>query len=91
MANLAVAAGVLLVGLSTVLLVIGLISYGRMKHVRFLWISVAFFGLAAQGCYVTYLLYQGRADVVAGESALPVLTVVNLGVVLALYLGVLKR
>ncbi|MEK6976192.1 MAG: hypothetical protein AABY18_07605 [Candidatus Thermoplasmatota archaeon] len=90
-ANAAVAAGVILTGLSLLLLAVGVVSYTRLRHGRLLWVSVAFLVMAAQGLYLTVLAYKDRAAISGGDLSLGALAVVNLGVVIALYLAVLKR
>lgn len=90
-ANLAVASAVVLSGISALLLAVGIVSYARLRHGRLLWVCVAFLVMAAQGVYLTLLLYRDRAAVAAGDYSLAGLTLVNLGIVLALYLAVLKR
>lgn len=90
-ANLAVGAAVVLSGLSILLLVVGVVSYTRMRHGRLFWVCVAFAVMAAQGIYLTFLAYRDRAAISGGEMSLTALTVVNLGIVIALYLAVLKR
>lgn len=86
LANLSVATGLLLAGLAFVLMVVGLVSYFRLRHVRMLWISIAFALLAAQGAWFAREAYVHRLD-----AGFPSLTLVSLGVVFALYLAVLKR
>jgi hypothetical protein len=90
-ANLAVAAAVILSGVSLLLLAIGVISYTRLRHGRLLWVCIAFLVMAVQGGYLTYLSYKDRGAIADGDVALASLTCVNLGIVLALYLAVLKR
>jgi hypothetical protein len=90
-ANVAMAAAILLFAISLLLMTVGLVSYWRIRHLRLLWVSLAFLLFAGQGAYVTYLAYSDRAAIASGGSGLPALTVVNLGIVLALYLAVLKR
>ena len=87
-ANAAVGAGLLLAGIALLLATVGILSWRRVGHARLLWVAVAFLGLAAQGGYLAWLAYQRRAGVPAELLALPLL---GLGVVLALYLAVLKR
>ena len=89
LANLAVGAAIVLTGVSAVLLVVGLIAYGRTRHVRMLWISFAFALFLVQGLVLSWQVYGERGDIAA--SRLPALVFVNLGIVLALYLAVLKR
>lgn len=90
-ANAAVAAAIILSGISLLLLAIGVISYTRLRHGRLLWICIAFFVMAVQGAVLTYLSYSDRGAIASGDLALPGLTAVNLGIVLALYFAVLKR
>lgn len=90
-ANAAVAAAIVLSGLSLALLAIGLVSYFRLRHGRLLWVCAAFLVMAAQGLYLAVLAFRNRADVAAGDLSIGGLAVVNLGIVLALYLAVLKR
>ncbi|HUR25587.1 MAG TPA: hypothetical protein VM327_06200 [Candidatus Thermoplasmatota archaeon] len=90
-ANLAVGAAVLLCGVSTLLFVVGLLSYMRLRHGRLLWVGFAFLLLALQGVYLAKLAYDDRAEIAGGDSGLASLAVLGLGVVLALYLAVMKR
>lgn len=90
-ANLAVGAAVLLCGVSTLLFVVGLVSYTRLRHGRLLWVGFAFLLLAIQGVYLAKLAYDDRAEIAGGDSGLAGLAVLGLGVVLALYLAVMKR
>ncbi len=90
LANLAVGAAILLTGVSAALLVIGLVAYGRTRHLRMLWVSLAFALFVAQGALLGWDAFQ-RRDEIAGGSAFPGLVFVNLGIVIALYLAVLKR
>lgn len=90
-ANIAVAAAIALFGVSLLLLAIGVVSYTRLRNGRLFWVCVAFLVMAAQGLYLTVLAYQNRAAIASGDWSFTGLTVVNLGIVLALYLAVLKR
>ena len=90
-ANLAVGAAVLLSGVAALLFVVGLVSYLRLRHGRLLWVGVAFALLAVQGVLLSVLAYQDRGAVASGESSFTSLSLVGLGIVLALYLAVLKR
>lgn len=90
-ANAAVAGAVVLSGVSLLLLAIGVVSYTRLRHGRLLWVCVAFLVMALQGVYLTVLSYKDRAAIAGGDWSLAALTAVNLGIVIALYLAVLKR
>lgn len=90
-ANLAVGAAVLLSGVATLLFAVGLLSWLRLRHGRLFWVSVAFLFLAVQGAVLATLAYQDRGAIAEGESSLASLSIVGLGIVLALYLAVLKR
>jgi xanthine/uracil permease len=90
-ANLAVGSAILLCGVSTLLFVVGLISYMRLRHGRLLWVGFAFLLLALQGIFLAKLAYDGRADIAGGDTGLASLSVIGLGIVLALYLAVIKR
>ena len=90
-ANVAVAAAVILSGISLLLLAIGVVSYTRLRHGRLLWVCIAFLVMAVQGAYLTVLSYRDRSAIADGDLSLAGLTGVNLGIVLALYLAVLKR
>ena len=85
-ANLAVASAIVLSGLSLLLLAVGVVSYTRLR-----WVNLAFLIMAGQGTYLTLLAYKDRAAIAAGDLSVTTLAFVNLGVVLALYLAVLKR
>ncbi len=90
LANAAVASGILLAGLSILLMVVGLISYSRVRHARLLGVAIAFGLFAAQGIYFAWDSYQRRAEIADGWGPLPTLSLMNLGIVLVLYLAVLK-
>lgn len=91
-ANVAVGAAVVLAGISLLLAVVAAVSYARLRHGRLLWVGAAFTGFAAEGCALAWWAYARRADLAAGGSPeLLWLAVLNLGIVLALYLAVLKR
>lgn len=91
-ANLAVGASVVLAGISALLAFIGFLSYARLRHGRLVWVGLAFTGFAAEGGLLAWWSYQQRVELAAGNSPeLLVLAVVNLAIVLALYLAVLKR
>lgn len=89
-ANIAVAVGILLAGLSILLMTVGLVSYFRVRHPRLLWVSLAFAAFAGQGVYVAFDAYNRRGELAQSWDALPAVAAVNLGIVLALYLAVLK-
>lgn len=90
-ANLAVGAAVLLGGIATVLFVVGLLAYFRLRNGKLLWVSIAFLFLAAQGIVLAWLAYGDRGAIAGGESSFTSLALVGLGIVLALYFAVLKR
>lgn len=86
LANLALAAGILLIGVSALLMVIGLVAYYRLKAGKLLLVAVAFAGFLAQGILYTIEAYRDRAD-----ASVPALPLLSLGIVLVLYVAVLKR
>jgi len=90
-ANLAVGAAVLLGGVSALLFAVGLVAYSRLRHPRLAWVTFAFLLLAVQGFLLARLAYDDRGAIAAGDSSLTGLAVIGLGIVLALYLAVLKR
>jgi len=91
-ANVAVAAGILLCGLSLLLAILGLTAYARVRHSKLLLVSIAFAGFCAQGAYLAWLAYERSADVASGSAGeFPILTLANLGIVIVLYAAVLKR
>lgn len=92
-ANVAVGAAILLAGISLLLAVVGFVSFGRLRHGRLLWVGFAFLGFAAEGAALAWYAYDGRSELVAatGWPQLLVLSLLNLGIVVALYLAVLKR
>lgn len=90
-ANVAVAVGVLLTGLSLLLFVVGAASYARVRNAKLLWVSLAFLGFAGQGVYFSVDAYARRGELARELDAMPVLAAVNLAIVVALYLAVLKR
>lgn len=87
MANLAVGSAVLLAGVSLILAVVGFLAYRRVQHGRLAWIALAFLGFTFQGVYLAWTAYQERGEI----DSFPVLPVLNLLIVVALYLAVLKR
>ncbi len=90
-ANLAVAVGVLLTGLSALLLAVGLVSYSRVRNLKLLWVSAAFLGFAGQGVFFARDAYLRRGELAESLDAIPALAAVNLAIVVALYFAVLKR
>lgn len=90
-ANVAVAAAILLGGIATTLFVVGLVAYLRLRNGKLLWVSLAFLFLAVQGVVLTMLAYRDRGAIAGGDSSFTGLALVGLGIVLALYLAVLKR
>ncbi|MES2154323.1 MAG: hypothetical protein V4510_04230 [bacterium] len=91
-ANVAVAAAILLAGLSTLLMVLGLVAFARVRSSKLLMIALAFAAFAAQGVYLAWLAYERRADVASGSAGeFPVLAVSSLAIVVLLYMAVLKR
>jgi hypothetical protein len=90
-ANLAVGAAVLLGGIATILFVVGLLAYARLRNGKLLWVSIAFLFLAVQGIVLTALAYRDRGAIAGGDSSFTGLALVGLGIVLALYFAVLKR
>lgn len=90
-ANLAVGASVLLTGIAATLFVVGLLAYFRLRSGKLLWVSLAFLFLAVQGAVLGYLAYRDRGAIAGGESSFTSLAVVGLGIVVSLYLAVLKR
>jgi hypothetical protein len=90
-ANLAVGAAVLLGGIATTLFVVGLMAYFRLRNGKLLWVSIAFLFLAVQGIVLAWLAYEDRGAIASGNSSFTSLSLVGLGIVLALYLAVLKQ
>ncbi|MGB0652437.1 MAG: hypothetical protein ACPGQL_04485 [Thermoplasmatota archaeon] len=86
LANLSVAAAVLLAGLSLLLAVVGFLAYRRVGHGRLGLVSLAFFLFFVQGVLATVDAVQDRAD-----PSLPAPTLLGLATVTVLYLAVLKR
>lgn len=85
-ANVAVAIGVTLAGVSVLLMVLGLLAYQRLRHGRMLWLSIAFALFAVMGILHTIDAWHSRSD-----PSLPALPMLALVIVFALYLAVLKR
>ena len=91
-ANAAVAAGILLAGISFMLFVTGLIAWRRVGHARLLWVALAFLALCAQGIALAWVAYRDRAAIAAQQPGAALLfPLLGLAVVLCLYLAVLKR
>ena len=90
-ANLAVGAAVLLCGIAAILFAVGLLAYSRLRNGKLLWVSLAFLFLAVQGLVLGWLAYQDRGAIAGGDSSFTSLSLVGLGIVLALYFAVLKR
>lgn len=86
LANLAVGTGILLGGVALLLMLVGLMAYGRLKHPRLLWVSLAFLLMAVQGAWAAWTAYEAR-----GDPVFPTQAALGLAVVVALYLAVLKR
>ncbi len=86
LANFSIAASILLAGVAAALMIVGLVSAIRLKHGRMVAVTLAFGILAAQGIVSAVQAYAQRA-----EPTFPLLTLMSLGVVLALYAAVLKR
>lgn len=86
LANLAIAFGILLIGVSALLLVVGLVAYYRIKAGKLLLVALAFAGFLVQGILFTLEAYRDR-----GQADVPALPILSLGIVLVLYLAVLKR
>ncbi|MHB8634252.1 MAG: hypothetical protein ACYDBQ_09875 [Thermoplasmatota archaeon] len=92
LANAAVGAGVLLAGVALILAVVGVLSWRRIGHGRLLWVSLAFVGFVAEGCYLAYASYVDRAAIAASPSLQPLLLpALNVAIVLCLYVAVLRR
>lgn len=85
-ANVAVAVGVMLAGVSILLMVLGLLAYQRLRHGRMLWLAIAFGLFAVMGIIHTIDAWRSR-----GDPSLPAEPVLALVIVFALYLAVLKR
>jgi hypothetical protein len=90
-ANLAVGAAILLAGLSLLLAIVGFTSYARLRNARLLWVSFAFVGFLVQGAALAWRSYEARGDIASGGTDLLLFSLLNLGIVLALYFAVLKR
>ena len=90
-ANLAVGAAILLGGIATILFVVGLLAYFRLRNGKLLWVSLAFLLLAVEGIVLTWFAYQDRGAIAGGDPSFTSLALVGLGIVLALYFAVLKR
>lgn len=90
-ANVAVGAAVLLGGIATILFVVGLLAYSRLKNGKLLWVSIAFLFLAVQGIVLAWLSFKDRGAIAGGDPSFTSLALVGLGIVLALYFAVLKR
>ncbi len=85
-ANLSIAAAILLAGVAAALMVVGLVASIRLKHGRMIGVTVAFALLALQGVLAALDAYATRA-----EPVFPTSTLLSLGVVIALYVAVLNR
>lgn len=90
-ANAAVAVAVLLCGISALLAVVGFLTYRRVGHGRLLWVAIAFAAFAIQGLVLARDFYVRRGELAQGWDALAWVALANLGIVLALYMAVLKR
>jgi hypothetical protein len=90
-ANLAVGCSILLAGVSALLLLVGLVSYARVRHPRLLWVALAFSLMCAQGVVLALASYRDRLAIAEGELFLPGLAVLGLATALTLYVSVLKR
>jgi drug/metabolite transporter (DMT)-like permease len=85
-ANAAVAIGVLVAGVATILAVVGSVAYARLRHARLLWVAIAFALFAVQG---VVLIVQ--AVDAGGEAPFPTLGILSLAILAALYIAVLRR
>lgn len=89
--NLAVAAGVMLAGVSLLLCVVGLVSWRRVRAGRLAWIALAFAGFTLEGILLALNAYATRAQLADAPLwdalGLPGL---NLLIVLCLYAAVLR-
>lgn len=90
-ANLAVGAAVLFGGVAALLFVVGLVSWMRLRHQRLVWVGLAFLLLAVQGVLLATLAYKDRSAIEAGDPSFTSLSLIGLGIVLALYFAVMKR
>jgi hypothetical protein len=92
-ANLAVAAAVLLTGVSLTLAVLGWLAARRIKHPRLYWVALAFLAFAGKGGYLVLLAYRERAAIAAAGMGelIPLVTLIDLGIVLALYFAAWTR
>lgn len=85
-ANAAVAIGVLVAGVATVLAVVGAVAYSRIRHTRLLWVSIAFGLFAAQGAVLI-----GQAATAGADASFPWIGLLSLAILAALYVAVLRR
>lgn len=90
-ANVAIAAAVILLGVSLLLFSVGVLSYWRLRHGRLLWVAIGFLFMAVQGAVLSTLAYRDRGLISDGDISWPALAFVNLAIVIALYLAVLKQ
>lgn len=85
-ANVAVAVGILVAAIGLLLAFIAFLAFRRLGHWRMVWLAVAFLGFTAQGVLLLLEAWQDRAD-----AGWPVMGLVSLGILTALYVAVLKR
>ena len=88
-ANLAVAAGILLCGVAAILALVGVVSYRRLGAPRLLWIAIALVLLAVQGAFLAAEAFRLRGEAASGPFPFPIL--LGLAAALALYTSVVKR
>ncbi len=91
LANAAILVAILLCGLSGLLAVVGYISWRRVGHNKLAWVAFAFTLFSLQGAYLIRDFYLRRGEIAGGWDALPSVALVNLLIVIALYMAVLKR
>jgi hypothetical protein len=90
-ANVAVLVSIMLLGLSTLLAGVGFLTWRRVGHPKLGWVAFAFVMFALQGLYFVQDTYARRGELAQGWDAVPGLALVNLLIVVALYMAVLKR
>ena len=89
-ANAAVAVAILLTGLAGLLAFVAVTAYRRIGHARLLGIAVAFLAFAGKGAWFVQDFWDRRGELASSWDALPWLATLDLGIVLAFYLAVLK-
>ncbi len=90
-ANVAVALAITLAAVGLLLAGIGFVSWRRSGQGRLAWIALGMAGLGLQGLWYIRFAVSQRGAIARGDEAFPPLLLLDLVVVGAVYMAVLKR